>query len=55
MRLVNPDGLPVRVEQEILLLAPRSYEQLVPVQCWQISEIDDQEILIREEDPPAVD
>jgi hypothetical protein len=55
MRLLNPDGLPVTEEQEILMLAPRSYEQLVPVQCWQISEIDDQEILIREEDPPAVD
>lgn len=38
MRLLNPDGLPVTEEQEILMMAPKNYNQLVPAECWQLPE-----------------
>ena len=34
MRLLNTDGLPVSEEQEILVTAPKNFEQLVPAECW---------------------
>ena len=40
MRLLNPDGLPVTEEQEILMMAPKGYIQLVPEECWLISDED---------------
>jgi len=54
MRLLNPDGLPVSEEQEILMLAPKNYLQVVPKECWQIDELGDQEESVSEQDsPPA--
>ncbi len=38
MRLLNPEGLPVTEEQEILMMAPKGYDQLVPTECWQFPE-----------------
>ena len=40
LRLLNPDGLPVTEEQEILMMAPKGYDQLVPAECWQFSDED---------------
>ena len=40
LRLLNPSGLPVTEEQEILVQAPKNYEQLVPAGCWAVSEPD---------------
>jgi len=34
LRLLNPAGLPVSEEQEILIQAPKDYEQVVPAECW---------------------
>jgi hypothetical protein len=38
LRLLNPAGLPVTEEQEILVQAPKNYGQLVPAECWNVSE-----------------
>jgi len=40
MRLMNPDGLPVTEEQEILMMAPKGYDQVVPSECWPVPEVD---------------
>jgi hypothetical protein len=40
MRLLNPAGLPVSEEQEILVMAPKNYDQVVPAECWLLTEPD---------------
>ena len=53
MRLLNPDGLPVSEEQEILMMAPKGYDQLVPTECWSIPP-EDQTAEVPPEEPAAV-
>ena len=53
LRLLNPDGLPVTEEQEILMMAPKGYDQLVPAECWQFSN-EDQTAGTSEEEPEVV-
>ena len=36
LRLLNADGFPVSEEQEILMKAPKNYQELVPAECWQL-------------------
>lgn len=38
LRLLNTAGLPVSEEQEILVMAPKNYDQAVPAECWSVPE-----------------
>ncbi len=44
LRVLNPAGLPVTEEQEILITAPKHFESLVPEECWQLPEPEESKV-----------
>lgn len=55
LRLLNADGFPVSEEQEILMKAPRNYQDLVPEECWQLVPEDVEVSAVTEPEPSFYD